>query len=459
VSLDFALASMAVHTSGIPDAEFVQLTAKLRAFMSAEIYPNEKAFEEQNRAVADAGNEWYDPPILNELKEKAKAAGLWNLWLSRELAGVMDLGPGYEGGGLSNLQYAQLVAIMGTSNHMEFASHAMNCCSPDTGNMETLGRFGTREQKQQWLKTLLDGKTRSCYAMTEPDHASSDAKNVRISIRKDMSTGEYVINGRKWFITGAGSLHCNIMILLGSIDGKQSMVLVPMSAPGITFLRPMHVFGDDDAPKGHMDMILEDVRVPFANILAGEGRGGEIAQARLGPGRLHHCMRAIGTAERAIALMCYRTSRREAFGKKLSEFDTTLQDIAKSRNELTMATMLVENAARKIDTSGSKAARKELSMAKSVVPLAVQLIVDRAIQLHGAMGLTQDTFLATAFNWARWLRFGDGPDEVHWKVVGSIELKEQKSSTLGMLGHYTVDKERVFRRSTDPISAAVQAKL
>lgn len=444
---------------GVSDEEFQDLQGKLQEFMRDHVYPNEKLFEEQSRAIADAGNEWYDPPILLHLKEKAKSLGLWNLWLSRELASVMDLGPGYEGRGLSNLQYAQLCVIMGTSNHMEFASHAMNCCSPDTGNMETLGRFGTTEQKEKWLKTLLDGTTRSCYAMTEPDQASSDAKNVRIRIEKDPANSEYVINGRKWFITGAGSLHCNIIILLGAIEGKQSVVLVPMDTPGITLLRPMLVLGDDDAPKGHMDMIFENVRVPFANILAGEGHGSRIAQARLGPGRLHHCMRAIGTAERAISLMCYRTARREAFGKKLSEFDSIMQEIAKSRNELTMCTLLVEQAARKIDSSGSKAARKELSMAKSVVPRAVQTIVDRAIQMHGAMGLTQDTFLATAFNWARWLRFADGPDEVHWKVVGSLELKEQATSELGLLGHYPVRDDRVFRRTTDPLSAAVKARL
>lgn len=439
--------------------EFDRLQATLRDFMRTEIYPNEQLFLKQSREIAEAGNEWYDPPILVDLKAKAKAAGLWNLWLSRELANVMDLGPGYEGGGLSNLQYARLVAIMGTSNHMEFAAHAMNCCSPDTGNMETLGRFATREQKQLWLKPLLDGITRSCYAMTEPDHASSDAKNVRIQIDRDVSAGEYVITGRKWFITGAGSLHCNIMILMGALEGKQSMVLIPMNTPGITLLRPMLVLGDDDAPKGHMDILFENVRVPFGNILAGEGRGSEIAQARLGPGRLHHCMRLIGTAERAISLMCYRTSNRTAFGKKLAEFDTMIQEIAKCRNELTMATMLVESAAHRIDEAGSKAARKELSMAKAVVPLTVQLIIDRAIQAHGAMGLTQDTFLATAFNWARWLRFADGPDEVHWKVVGSMELKSQAKSELYALGHYPVDKTHIFRRSTDPISDAVRAKL
>lgn len=444
------------HQSG---GDFEHIERKLREFMRREIYPNEQLFLEQSRRIAEAGNEWYDPPILVELKLKAKAAGLWNLWLSGALADVMDLGPGYTGGGLSNLEYARLVAIMGTSNHMEFASHAMNCCSPDTGNMETLGRFGTREQKARWLRPLLDGITRSCYAMTEPEHASSDANNVRIRIDRDAAAGEYVINGRKWFITGAGSLHCNIMILLGEIGGKKSVVLVPMGTPGLTLLRPLSVLGDDDAPKGHMDILFEDVRVPLANILAGEGRGSEIAQARLGPGRLHHCMRCIGTAERAISLMCYRASNRVAFGKKLAEFDNILQDIAKSRNEITMATMLVEAAARKIDDAGSKAARKELSMCKSVVPLALQAIVDRAIQMHGAMGLSQDTFLATAFNWARWLRFADGPDEVHWKVVAGLELKEQRASELAALGHYPVDMGRVFRRSTDPISDAVRARL
>jgi alkylation response protein AidB-like acyl-CoA dehydrogenase len=268
-------------------------------------------------------------------QEKAKELGLWNLWLPNDTAAAA--GGGYTGAGLTNLQYANLCEIMGTANHMEFCSEVCNCASPDTGNMETLARFANEEQKAQWLRPLLDGKIRSCFAMTEPDVASSDATNISISIDKDHAKGQYVINGKKWWITGAGSLHCQIMILMGKTDPngsrskQQSMILVPMNTPGITLLRPMSVIGDDEAPKGHMEILFEDVRVPFENILAGEGRGFEIAQARLGPGRVHHCMRLLGTAERALSLMCKRSEERVAFGKKLNEFDTILQDIARSR--------------------------------------------------------------------------------------------------------------------------------
>lgn len=447
-------------------AAFAALEAELRSFMVESVYPAEKRFEEESHAISAAGSEWTDPPVLLELKAQAKSRGLWNLWLSTELAEVMDMGRGYEGAGLSNLQYATLAELAGTSNHMELAAHAMNCCSPDTGNMETIGRFGTREQKDCWLRPLLDGSIRSCFAMTEPAVASSDASNVEISIVKEHATREFVVNGRKWWITGAGSLHCQVMILMGKTDRgaakgqQQSMLLIPMATtPGITLLRPMTVLGDDDAPKGHMDILFDDVRVPFDAILAGEGRGSEIAQARLGPGRIHHCMRLIGTAERTISLMCRRSNQREAFGRKLSQFDNVLENIAKSRNEVTMARMLVLAAARKMDEEGSKAARKELSMCKSVVPRLVQEVVDRAMQVHGAMGLSQDTFLATAFNWARWLRYADGPCEVHWRTVGRIELSEQQDSVLYQLGHYPVDETKIFRRTTDPISAWSRAKL
>ena len=463
--LRFPARTLSTMNPGLPDPAFQDMRRKLWKFMEEDIYPNEKLFEKQSRAIERAGNEWYDPSILTELKTKAKAAGLWNLWLPNELGQVMDLGADGEGAGLNTFQYGSLCEIMGTSNHMEFASHAMNCCSPDTGNMETIGRFGTAEQKEQWLRPLLDGHMRSCFAMTEPAVASSDATNVSISIEKDEHRQEYVVNGRKWFITGAGSLHCQICILMGKTDLsaarhlQQSMILVPMDTPGITLLRPMHVMGDDDAPKGHMDMLFEDVRVPFANVLAGEGRGFEIAQARLGPGRIHHCMRLIGAAERALSLMCRRTTERHAFGKQLAEFDTILQDIAKSRNEISMARMLVQHAASIMDAKGSKAARKELSMCKSVVPLTVQAVVDRCIQAHGAMGLSQDTPLASTFNWARWLRFADGPDEVHWRTVGKLELSQQKDSLLFNLGHYKHDMNDIFRRSTDTISPEVRAKL
>eukprot|EP00603_Paraphysomonas_imperforata_P003180 CAMPEP_0114419716 /NCGR_PEP_ID=MMETSP0103-20121206/4179_1 /TAXON_ID=37642 ORGANISM="Paraphysomonas imperforata, Strain PA2" /NCGR_SAMPLE_ID=MMETSP0103 /ASSEMBLY_ACC=CAM_ASM_000201 /LENGTH=458 /DNA_ID=CAMNT_0001588161 /DNA_START=54 /DNA_END=1430 /DNA_ORIENTATION=+ len=451
---------------GLPDEEFAKLKSKLWHFMETEIYPNEKLFEEQSREIERQGNEWYEPEILKELKMKAKEANLWNLWLPSDLGGVIDMGPQYAGAGLNNKQYGALCEIMGTANHMEFAAQATNCTSPDTGNMETIGRFGTKEQKEKWLKPLLDGRIKSCFAMTEPAVASSDASNISIDIQKDYERGEYVINGRKWWITGAGSLKCQIMILMGKTDPdgdkhlQQSMVLVPMDTPGITLLRPMQVMGDADAPKGHMDILYENVRVPFENVLLGEGRGFEIAQARLGPGRIHHCMRLIGAAERALSLMCRRVTERKAFGKYLVDFDSILQDIAKSRNEIDMGRMLVTKAADIMDTSGSKVARKELSMCKAVVPQMVQTVADRCIQAHGAMGLCQDTPLATTFLWARFLRFADGPDEVHWRTVARMEVKEQQqSSPLHKIGHYQPDLDNVFRRTTDDISDFAKSKL
>ena len=464
----------------LPPHQFQALKTTLWAFMQNHVYPAETAFRDESHRIGQT-NEWYDGPTLLRLKRIAQEQGLWNLWMSTELANVMDLGPRYQGAGLSNVQYAELCEIAGTSNHMELASHAMNCCSPDTGNMETLGRFGTTAQKDKWLRPLLDGTIRSCFAMTEPAVASSDASNIEMTIVRDEARQEYVINGRKWWITGAGSLHCQVMIVMGKTDPtalrhvQQSMVLIDLAnTPGISLLRPMTVLGDDDAPKGHMDMLFTDVRVPFDNLLGQEGSGFEIAQARLGPGRLHHCMRLIGTGERAISLMCRRSEERVAFGRKLSAIDVVLKEIALSRNDLDMARYLVLSAAKKIDEVGSKEARKELSMCKSTVPLVVGRVVDRAMQVHGAMGLSQDTFLATAANWCRWLRFADGPDEVHWRTVGKIELREQKEGGGGKgvlygLGHYPtayhgggwVDgKERVvWRRTDDKVSEGVLSKL
>lgn len=450
------------------ESAYQELRQKLLAFMREEVYPNEERFRTESHHIGATSNEWTHAPVLVELKEKAKARGLWNLWFAKDLAKVAGLGAGYEGGGLSNFQYGSLCEIMGTSNHMELAAEAMNCASPDTGNMETIARFGTTAQKEQWLKPLLDGRIRSCFAMTEPGVASSDATNISASIVRDEAAGQYVINGRKWWITGAGSLHCKICIFMGRTaptgsdagkHGTASVVLVPMDTPGITLLRPMQVLGDDEAPKGHFEMLFEDVRVPFANILAGEGRGFEIAQARLGPGRIHHCMRLLGTAERSLSAMCRRVESRTAFGKKLAEFDTILVDIARSRAEIDQARMLVQRAAARIDKDGSKAARQELSMAKFVVPMMVQTVADRAMQAHGAMGLSQDTMLATALTWARWLRYADGPDEVHLRTVGRLELKEQHSSHLYALAPYEPPAGKVFRRSTDPISAAVRSRL
>jgi len=373
-------------------------------------------------------------------------------------------------GGLNNQQYGQLCEIMGTANHMEFASQCMNCASPDTGNMETLCRFASAAQKERWLKPLLRGQIRSCFAMTEPEVASSDASNISISIERDEVAGEYVINGRKWWITGAGSLRCEIIILMGKTAPQaeafkqQSMILVPMKSAGITLLRPMSIFGDAEPPKGHMEILFEDVRVPFSSVLASEGRGFEIAQARLGPGRIHHCMRLLGTSERALSLMCRRGSERKAFGKRLNEFDTVMQDIAKSRADIEMARLLTQRAAQLLDSDGTKSSecRKLLSLVKAVVPSMAQQVCDRAIQVHGAMGLSQDTFLGTAFSWARWLRFADGPDEVHWRTAARLELKTQQrdgGSDLYNIGHYTPDRSVVFRRTTDPVSAEAQALL
>jgi len=306
--------------------------------------------------------------------------------------------------------------------------------------------------------------------MTEPAVASSDASNIAISIIRDEAAQQYVINGSKWWITGAGSLHCEIMILMGKTAPgaaafkQQSMILVPMNTKGITLLRPMQIFGDAEPPKGHMEILFEEVRVPFSNVLGCEGQGFEIAQARLGPGRIHHCMRLLGTAERAISLTCSRTSARTAFGKTLSEFDTVLQDIAKSRAEIDQARLLTQQAARLLDTEGTKSSRcrQMLSLVKAVVPSMVQRVADRAIQVHGAMGLSQDTFLATAFSWARWLRFADGPDEVHWRTAARLELKAQQrdgGSALYNLGHYSPNRSKVFRVTSEPISAEAQARL
>jgi len=453
-------------------SKFQELTRALHRFMAEHIYANEQVFLQQCDAVRDASNEWTDPPILVELKGLAKQSGFWNLWMPNDTAAIA--GPEFVAlaGGLSNVQYASLCEIMGTSNHMEFAAQAMNCASPDTGNMETLARFGNNEQKQRWLKPLLEGKIRSCYAMTEPAVASSDATNIQTSIVRDEAAGMYVVNGRKWWITGAGSLHCQIMILMGKSDPaadafrQQSILLIPMDTPGITLLRPMQVLGDPEAPKGHMEIILENVRVPFSSILYGEGRGFEIAQARLGPGRIHHCTRLLGTAERTLSLMCRRASERKGFGRQFTDFDTVLQDIAKSRAEIDQARMLVHQCADIMDRHGNKAARQQLSLAKAVIPLLVQTICDRAMQIHGAMGLSQDTFLATAFVWARWLRFADGPEEVHWRTAARLELQQQQRDAgsdgrmpLYRLGHYTPDGSTVFRRSTDPVSAEARARL
>ena len=445
-------------SAGMAADEYLALKQRLVEFMHEEIYPNEAVFAQQCHA-ASASNEWTHPPVMVELMAKAKARGLWNLFLPCDSAALVD---GRYGAGLTNLQYADLCEIQGTSIHGEMAAQATNCTSPDTGNMETIARFGTDEQKARWLKPLLEGKIRSCFAMTEPDVASSDATNVSIDIRKDGS--DYVINGRKWWCTGAGSLHTKIMILMGKTDPaestykQQSMLLVPMDTPGIRLVRPLSVFGDDDAPKGHMEIAFEDCRVPQTSILWGEGKGFEIAQRRLGPGRIHHCMRAIGQAERALSLMCARAESRVAFGKPLAKRDAIIDSIAKCRADIDGMRHLVREAARLMDTKGNTDhhTRQLLSIVKAKVPYAVQQIADQAMQVHGAAGICQDTPLATIFASARLLRFADGPDEVHWRKAGQLELQYQRESRLRGLGLYTPardETEPFFRYTTDPISA------
>src|SRR6202158_2143117 len=386
------------------------LQQRLRDFMDEHIYPNEQRFHDEIQR-----ERWSPTRIVEVLKAKARAAGLWNLFLPHD----------EHGAGLSNLEYAPLCEIMGRS---AIAPEVFNCSAPDTGNMEVLARYGTPDQQERWLKPLLAGEIRSSFAMTEPAVASSDATNIESSIVRDGD--EYVITGRKWWSSGAGDPRCKIAIFMGKTDTsaprhqQQSMVLVPMDATGVTIERLLTVYGYDHAPHGHAEVTYENVRVPVSNMLLGEGRGFEIAQGRLGPGRIHHCMRCIGVAERALETMCRRVQSRVAFGKPLAEQGTIRSDIARSRMEIDQARLLTLNAAYKMDTAGNKAARAEISMIKVVAPNVALLVLDRAIQAHGAAGVSQDTFLAEAWAHTRTLRLADGPDEVHLETVAKLELRK-----------------------------------
>jgi acyl-CoA dehydrogenase len=390
----------------------VALQEKLSLFMASHIYPNETRYASE----IDDGDRWQPSALIEDLKATARSAGLWNLFLPESERGA----------GLTNLQYAPLCEIMGRS---EMAPEAFNCSAPDTGNMEVLDRYGTQAQKRQWLEPLLDGKIRSAFAMTEPAVASSDATNIESTITR--AGDHYVINGRKWWATGAPDRRCKILIVMGQTDRdnpdryrRQSMILVPKDTPGVTVVRALPVFGFDHAPHGHGEVLFDHVRVPADNILLGEGRGFEIAQGRLGPGRIHHCMRAIGAAERTLEAMCRRVQSRVAFGKPIAEQTVTLERIAEARIMIDQARLLVLKAAYMMDTVGNKAARAEIAMIKVAVPNMLCRVVDMAIQAHGAAGVTDDFGLAAAYAHARVLRIVDGPDEVHRNQIGQIELRK-----------------------------------
>ena len=396
-----------------------ELQQRVSAFMERFVYPAESRFQDEVAKNRRGGNPWLATEVVEELKREARTAKLWNLFL-----------PDSEhGAGLTNLEYAPLCEIMGRS---PLGPEAFNCSAPDTGNMEVLARYGSPEQRKCWLEPLLDGRIRSGFAMTEPAVASSDATNIEAEIVRDGD--HYVINGRKWWTSGAGDPRCEILIFMGKtnpgavLHSQQSMILVPIKTAGITVKRQLSVFGYDDAPHGHSEIEFTDVRVPAANLLLGEGRGFEIAQGRLGPGRIHHCMRLIGLAERALEMLCRRAVERVAFGRRLSEQGVTLERIAASRIEIDQARWLVLNAAYMMDTVGNRAAKKEIAMIKVAAPKMACRVLDWAIQVHGGAGVSQDFLLAHAYAGARSLRLADGPDEVHRAQIGKLELSRYRSA-------------------------------
>ena len=388
------------------------LQAKLARFMDEHIYPNEHRFHDEVSANRAGGNAWIPTQVVEELKPKAREQGLWNLWWPRA-----------HGGQFTNLEYAPLCEIMG---RVHWAPEVFNCSAPDTGNMEVLIRYGTPEQQKQWLDPLAAGKIRSCFAMTEPAVASSDATNIQASIRRDAD--HYIVNGRKWWSSGAPDPRCKVYIFMGKTDpeaakhAQQSMIIVPADFPGVKMLRPLNVFGYDDAPHGHGEVLFENVRVPASNILLGEGRGFEIAQGRLGPGRIHHCMRIIGQAERGLELMCRRLASRIAFGRPVAEQTVWHERIAESRIAIDTARLLTLKAAHMMDTVGNKAARTEIAMIKVLAPNVAQKVIDWAIQAHGGGGVCDDFPLAYMYAWNRTLRLADGPDEVHRNAIAKWEI-------------------------------------
>ncbi len=401
------------------------LQAQLLQFFDDYIYPNEQAYHDELEANTAAGKRWSALKTIEKLKPIAQKQGLWNLWLPRDTAEIAGFAgdPLFGGAGLTNQEYAPLAEIMG---RVLWASEVFNCSAPDTGNMETLARYGSDDIRHRWLKPLLRGEIRSAFAMTEPEVASSDATNIATRIERDGN--EYVINGRKWWISGAGDPRCAVYITMGKTDpdaprhSQQSMIVVPADAPGIKVLRPLTVFGYDDAPHGHCEMTFTNVRVPADNILLGEGRGFEIAQGRLGPGRIHHCMRLVGLAERALELMCRRASSRVAFGKPISAQTVTQERIAEARCKIDMARLLTLKTAWLMDVAGNKVAKNEISMIKVVAPSMACQVIDWAMQVHGGGGMSDDSPLAYSYTAARTLRFADGPDEVHRNAIAKLEL-------------------------------------